>query len=226
VETVKAAVFAIAVAAAAATAPLRPVDEAPQEAALVAARAAAIDSLRARDVERLLTLVDDDVETIDQSVGPKAGLRFMFDGAMADRLIDALLLGGSFTSSRGSTPGERQFCAPYVYSAFPSEYPRLANRDDEPWVVVEKDVAVKGRPAASAPTIGRVGYQLVWVSPVGAVGAPDGSSWREIQLTRRRVGFVPARSVRDPADYHVCFANRTGRWKIVAIGRDVFPTDD
>lgn len=92
-------------------------------------------------------------------------------------------------------------------------------------MVIEKAVAVKARPAASAPTISRVGYQLVWVSPAGAVGGPDGSSWQEIQLTHGRVGFVPARSVRDPADYHVCFANRTGRWRIVAIVRDVFPTD-
>jgi hypothetical protein len=218
-------VGAVAAAVAAATVPLRPVDEAPLEPPLVAARASAIESLRARDVDRFLDVVDEDVDTIEKGQSPKAGIRFMFDAALADHAIAALSLGGSFTSSRGSTRGERQFCAPYVYSAFPSEYPRLPHRDDEPWAVVAKNVAVKAKPARSAQTIGRVGYQLVWVAPGGALSAPDRSSWHEIELTGGHSGYVPAETVRDPADYHVCFANRTGRWKIVAIMRDVFPTD-
>jgi hypothetical protein len=218
-------VAAVAAVTAAATARFRPVDEAPLEPPLVAVRAAAIESLRARDVERLLDLVDESVETNDQGQAPKAGIRFVFDAARADRVIEALSLGGSFTFTRGSTEGERQFCAPYVYSAFPSEYPRLPNRDDEPWAVIAKDVAVKTRPAPSAAVIAHVGYQLVWVAPAGVLSPRDGSSWREIELTGGRAGFVPARTVRSPGDYHVCFANRTGRWKIVAMMRDVFPSD-
>jgi hypothetical protein len=91
--------------------------------------------------------------------------------------------------------------------------------------VIAKDVAVKTRPAASAAVIAHVGYQLVWVAPAGVLSARDGSSWHEIALTGGRRGYVPAETVRDPADYHVCFANRTGRWKIVAMMRDVFPSD-
>lgn len=86
--------IAAAVVTAAATAPLPPVDEARQEAALVSALAAAVDALRAHDLDRLLPRVDEDVETIEQSIAPKAGLRFVFDAAMADRAADALSLGG------------------------------------------------------------------------------------------------------------------------------------
>jgi hypothetical protein len=215
----------VAAVVAAASAPLRPVDEARQEPALVAARASAIDALRARDLDRFLDLVDEDVETVEKALAPKAGIRVMFDAKLADQVTAVLSLGGSFTFTRGSTEGERQFCAPYVYSAFPSEYPRLPNRDDEPWAVIAKDVAVKARPAPSAPVIAHVGYQLVWVAPAGVLSARDGSSWHEIELTGGRAGFVPASTVRSPGDYHVCFANRTGRWKIVAMIRDVFPSD-
>ena len=67
-------------------------------------------------------------------------------------LVEALSLGGTFTTTRGSIAGERQFCAPYVYSAFPKDY---TDRDKEgdPSVLIQKNVAVRARPDDQAPMV-------------------------------------------------------------------------
>jgi hypothetical protein len=92
-------------------------------------------------------------------------MTFWGDRPIGEQLVAALSLGGSFTTTRGSVPGERQFCAPYVYSAFPADYTER-DREGNPSVLIEKDVDVRSRPDDRAQVVAHLSYHLVFPSPV------------------------------------------------------------
>jgi hypothetical protein len=208
---------------------LLPVDQAPSDSALLRVRNALLEALRAHDFDRAMTFVADDViyesEKGSNKPAVKSSLRYSVgNGTLAEELERALELGGSFTTTRGTVKGERQFCAPYVYSAFPSGFDRLEPRDYYPSVIIAKNVPVRAGPSFQTRVIRRLSYDLVYVVPVGAVKDDSGAEWRRLDGPKGLKGFVPAETVRDPEDYHVCFASRPNGWQIVDISRNEFPT--
>ncbi|HEV3058189.1 MAG TPA: hypothetical protein VGY48_08065 [Vicinamibacterales bacterium] len=180
-----------------------------------------------------MRFIADDVQ-FDGLEGPnkpriQRGLRGRFgERNLAEHLIRALTLGGTFTTTRGSRRGAREFCAPYVYSAFPAEYDHVIENDDFPWVVIGKHVPLRSRPDPGAPVRRYLSYDLVYVSPTGSNAARnrDGRLWpyRVIEEPHALAGFVPADSVRDPKDYHVCLGSRSAHWQVTEIAEGVFPS--
>jgi hypothetical protein len=95
---------------------------------------------------------------------------------------------------------------------------------------------MRSAPHADASIVARLSYTVVYGDggylnttrprPDGG-GWPtfDGSSWQSgpfwflIDGPFGLKGFVPNEVVRDPTDWHVCFAKRPGGWKIVEIDR-------
>ena len=137
-----------------------------------------------------------------------------------------LSLGGRFTTSRGAQPGRREFCAPYTYSAYPSQLnsivEAMAGHDDnpesDPWVILGERVPVLERPTASAPVVGYLSHTLVIPSRAESPGSPR-VRWREIFMPDGQTGWIPAEQIRNPADYHACFARIDGQWRMTAFNR-------
>jgi hypothetical protein len=210
-----------------------PIDEAAQEAALITVRTNLLSALRSEDTDRVMTFIAEDVQFQALPNQTKSqirrGLLSRFgDRSLAQHVIRALTLGGTFTTTRGSRWGAREFCAPYVYSAFPAEYDHVIANDDFPWVVIGKHVPLRSTPDPDAPPRRYLSYDIVYVTPVGENAARNrrGQLWpyRVIEEPRALAGFVPADSVRNPQDFHVCFGMRSGQWKVTEIADDVFPS--
>jgi hypothetical protein len=220
---------------------LVPVDEAASEPELVRSRAALIGALRERDVDRILAFVAADV-SVSQSNGLseekgtmlfRESLKYTIgDRVLADHMLRALESGGSFTMTRGSVPNERQFCAPYTYSAYPKHAFDLnpsGNQSELPVVVIRPDVVMRSRPSIRGRVIGHLSYRLVFVDGyyhVGELSSPDpdpNTYWYEIVTPDQKRGWIDSIMVRDPSDWHVCFAPRDGKWMVTIVERDREP---
>jgi hypothetical protein len=217
---------------------VRPVDEAVTDPDLLAVRRQVLDSLQRHDVERLLAVMADDVRfhhgALQTKTMTQASLRswftdlWKFEPRVSEGLVKALTLGGSFTTTRGSVDRERQFCAPYVYSAFPFSVDRdLLRYPDDGYgvgVLIAKDIPVRRRPGDQSPIVARVSYRLVHFATVeGDRDAQREISWEHIITEDGVDGYVPASVVRRPNDYYVCFAQRAGAWRVTEFGQDRYP---
>jgi hypothetical protein len=140
------------------------------------------------------------------------------------QFVDALRLGGAFTTTRGTVAGRREFCAPYVYSAFPEDIPNSIGALELPWAIVRSNTPVYAAPSKSAKVVGRLGYALVEFLdyfPPGVVSAGD-PGWVHVTVTESRRGFVVGDAARSPEDWHVCLAREPDGWRIVEFSQDRF----
>jgi hypothetical protein len=211
---------------------LPPLDEAETTPDVMKTRNAAIAAFRNRDVRALRRLLAPDVKAFggEQDV-EKIIATFVADAdsasdhgpaGIAAEVVAALQLGGSFTTTRGSVRGERQFCAPYTYSAFPKDYPPPKDSDGTPLVVIERSVRLLEQPDRPSAVLDTLSYSIVYGCAEGKVSM-GGRSWCHVETVDGKLGYVPATAVRDPADYHVCFGQRGASWLITVIERDRFP---
>jgi hypothetical protein len=119
--------------------------------------------------------------------------------------------------------GRREFCAPYPYSAYPKLPGDLfeATENGFAWPVLGRNVAVRERPDIRSRIIARLDYNLV---PVLDVDAPDNSGaayvWQMVILPTGRLGYVEASLLWGPhRDWHLCFAQFGGSWKVSLFDR-------
>jgi hypothetical protein len=134
----------------------------------------------------------------------------------------ALALGGVFTTTRGAERGRREFCAPYVYAAYPSELPQELQGETLPWVILGNEVPVHARPDARSSVIQRLSYSLVFANGPAVAGGSNGSTWQEVELGKT-VGYVDRSMLRSPTDYYVCMAKFGENWLITDITSDRRP---
>jgi hypothetical protein len=193
---------------------LMPIDEATTDPSLLAFRTVLLAAARAGDQHRVSNLMTPRL----QSQLPERFIH-VYD------LSRLLALGGSFTTTRGSVHGRREFCAPYVYSAFPKLYnlpDGLSNRlgDGDAWVVLQARVPVKKEPTVLSLTLRYFSYEIV---SVGGDDVPDrhspGPRWVQIYLPGRVVGYVDSTVVRRTYDYAACFAKFEGQWRMTLFDR-------
>ena len=201
---------------------LPPIDEAKSDPALMAFRTRVLNALMTNDAKFLAEHSAPELE-MDVSKWTAKNSKEGLDPFYAE-LIRAVRLGGTFTTTRGSQQGRREFCAPYVYSAFPADYPALSgdeiNNEGHPWAIVRREVLVRRRPSQSAPIVSRLrNFELVL--PTTLTSPSDVPRWFQITTPDRKVGWVSAADILDPADLHVCFAKVGGEWRISAIGRSM-----
>lgn len=204
---------------------VKPVDEASEDSVFSAYRSALRTAVRDRDVAALLTAVAPDLRSrLAEWLDPK---RALHGGEKEDwrELEQLLALGGTFTATRGAVKGRREFCAPYVYSAYPWPVPSGYGSEVDPSVLLEADVAVHAAPSSTSPVLTRLSYALVQEVGGGYPGdGRPGPTWTLVILQDDREGYVLDTQIRSPTDYHACFAQIEGRWQMVRFARDITPT--
>ena len=209
-----------------------PVDEAHTIPELARAREAIITALRSGNLQAFRERLAPDMKAFgsDQGVEQIMGvLELTFDSAsdhpshtIVDEIVAALRLGGAFTTTRGSVRGERQFCAPYVYGAFPSDYPPPTDGDGTPRLVISSNVSLLAAPDDAAAILQTLNYDMVYGCEEGRIENGSGK-WCRVDTLDGKTGYLPAGAVRDPADYHACFGERRAGWQITVIERGRFP---
>ena len=184
-------------------------DESTSEPALDRSMRLLRAAVRARDLNSLL-----------QSTSSDLRKRFAREAAFGrptnpywQELDRAINLGGAFTTTRGSQTGSREYCAPYVYTKYPYPPPQeLLSPSGEtgPWAIVSDRVAVRSHPDPRAEVLAYLGRQLVAVN-TEARGTPP--RWYGV-VVHGRDGWVAAKDIRDPEDFHVCLAPAGPVWLI------------
>lgn len=204
---------------------LRPVDEAAQEPAFHAYRADLIAAVRARSADGVLSAMGTDLRKRFEHWlrRPPA----VFGGSEQEdwtRLEQLLVLGGTFTTTRGALKGRREFCAPYVYSAYPHPLPEDLRGELDPWVLLEADVPVHMDHDPASVVLTRLSFAVVKADG-GGIPSRGGQppTWTLVYLPGERIGYVLDSQIRDPVDYHACFATVEGRWQMVRFERGLSP---
>ncbi len=203
---------------------LRPVDEALSDASLVEFRRALIGALRAGDVDHVLGGMTPQLMGSRQGHWRAIPRRDLGSSGAWVEFQRLLAMGGSFTTTRGAVLGRREFCAPYVYSAFPERpLPDSIAGEVDPWVILGEKVPVYAERHTRSKVLLHLSHAIVRTGG-GLLGpGQDGTFWAPLHLPDDREGFVIAEQIRSPSDYHACFAKIDGAWRITAFARNVNP---
>lgn len=134
-----------------------------------------------------------------------------------------LSLGGSFTTTRGAVPGRREFCAPYVYSAFPNELPSAIEGEADPWAIVGAHVPGRAQPRPTARVLTNLSWELVKAGGWLDRDPQRRLQWARVDLLDGRRGYVQEGQIRAATDYHVCFARIDGHWLMTKFANDQYP---
>jgi len=121
---------------------------------------------------------------------------------------------------RGSYAGwnlywSQTFCAPYVYSKFPS-----ALNAFEYEVIISKSAAVRVRPSATAPIIETLSYDIVEVDydhSVRDAGGRANYKWLKVTTPSGQTGYLARADLRSRIGYRACFEKLDGAWKMVVL---------
>jgi hypothetical protein len=186
---------------------LPPIDNGTQEPTLEVFRARLTTIVRARNARALHALIAPDIQITFGEPNGQAAFQAKWhperrDSSLWTELETILRLGGAFV-------GE-QYCAPYLYAAFPPDIDAFDHA-----VVIEKDVPLRAAAAANARIVARLSYEIVATKPGARAGR---SPW--VEVTRQgtaSAGYVERRLLRSPADYRACFSLRDGRWMMTAL---------
>ena len=209
--------------------PFPPVDAARKDNDLAAFREHVRAIAKRRSIADLVTVTSKTVEDQGEPLASRLRRDFLEIGAPHwQRLLGALRLGGAHTVTRGAVAGRAEFCAPYVYAAFPGTLPPWIGGESLPWVVTAPNAPVHEKPNVTSTVIGRVGPAIVEYFdevPSHARTPPD-SGWVLIALTASARGFVSREVARSPSDWHVCFAKENDDWRVSAFNDDPVPLGD
>jgi hypothetical protein len=200
------------------------VDEAASEPDVNAFRQELVARTRAQDVRGVLSLIEPGLRArFERSWSDLPPGRMYEEDGSLKALQRLLALGGSFTTTRGAVYGRREFCAPYVYSAFPRELPPALEGEIQVWAIISGHAPVRAKRSRTATVITYLSYDLVkadgWLEDV----APSNLRWAEVTLAGGRTGFVEEGMIWKPSDWHACFAKVDGRWSISSFARGVAP---
>lgn len=209
---------------------LLPQDEAAQVPAFKGYRDALQQAVAARDADRVLAMMHPEIgqgglEMALRTTKEQMGGR---DHQSWTALEELLRLGGTFTSrlkvNRVRGEGQRQyatreFCAPYVWSAYPRPVPLPLTSEVDPWVILGTGVAARARPPRDMRVLMRLDYDLVHVFSTADVHAGAPPEWIGITLPDGRRGYVAETLIRSPDDYHACFGEFDSVWLMTEFAR-------
>lgn len=190
---------------------LRPVDEASQDPSFVAFRQKLLDAIKRKDRDYLLSVL---LPTIRVSFGDVNGIEGFKkhwkldspDSSPVWSTLDTLLrMGGTFDT----LSGERRFCAPYVFSAYPQNGPDAF----ESLVVTGASVPLHEKADSSSPAVATLSYDIVQI----ADNYKHPENWRKAKTESGKTGWVEERFVRSQIDYRACFEKKSGEWKMVLL---------
>lgn len=189
-------------------------DEGERDGALSAFRQQMIESVKFREPERFVTLVDLGVVAGYQGEsGMQAFARKWridaIDSPLWPTMETILQLGGGFVRSNRGV----QFCTPYVFVDFPEHLDIRVHG-----AVIRDDARLMEEPSISANILGQLNRDLVRVSNWQGVDVPNGDggvdNWVEVRTLSGQAGWLPRNEVRSPLDPHACFLFRGGKWSM------------
>ncbi len=79
-------------------------------------------------------------------------------------------------------------------------------------LVLGEKVPVLAAPAADAPRLGEVSWDLVRISAL-----QPGAPFQQIMLPDDRTGFIASDALRSPVDYRLTASSRNGKWSITSL---------
>jgi hypothetical protein len=181
---------------------LMPVDEASQDAELVAYRNELLDAVRRGDAKAVVVLADPKIRTSFGGDGGADAFRKALarEGTMEDLEL-VLSHGGSFQGEGES----RSFWAPYVYSAWPEQHDAF-----ESLAVIDEDVPLRETKEGSSPLVATLAYDIV------TLVLTEGDL-RQVKTADGKVGWVDGKHVRSPVGYRAGFNKVGGKWKMNAF---------
>jgi hypothetical protein len=191
---------------------LLPQDEAVRQPEFFSFRAQLLAALARRDTAALMSVVAPEIHnTFGDDNGAVAFRRLWrldsADSRLWQELTTVLALGGTFEH-------DSSFVAPYVFSRWPSQYDSF-----EYLAVIASDVRIRAGPDATAPVVGKAGFEVVRRARTraGTSAAADSQEWEPVQLEDGRVGYIARRFLRSPVSYRAIFARRGTRWTMVTL---------
>jgi hypothetical protein len=181
---------------------LMPVDEAPQDAALVAYRNQLLEAVRRRDADAVVALVDPNIRTSFGDGGGAAELKKTLarEGVLEDLEL-VLSRGGTFRGKGES----RSFWAPYVYSAWPDRHDAFQSL-----AVIEDNVPLRESKDPASPVVATLAWDIVTL-------VISEGELRQVKTADGKVGWVDARHVRSPVGYRAGFSKVAGKWRMNAF---------
>jgi hypothetical protein len=83
---------------------------------------------------------------------------------------------------------------------------------------------VKSAPTSDAPTLTRLGHELVAVEDWEVADATAGfpQKWTRVR-TQGTSGFVPEEQIRSPIEHMACFSGQGGAWRLVSLTTGYLP---
>jgi hypothetical protein len=179
---------------------LMPVDEATSDPSLVVYRDELLTSVRERNADKVVALVDPKIRTSFGGGGGTGDFRRMLSKpGLWDDLEQLLSLGGTF---RGEGEG-RSFWAPYVYSAWPESRDAFTDL-----AVIGSEVPLRESSDANAKVIATLDHNLVTRAAGDRVN---------VKTEDGRTGWVDPKQLRSPIGYRAGFMKSGGRWRMNAL---------
>jgi hypothetical protein len=211
---IAATMLTAALTAAAQEVKLFPADEGASDPSWTRFKARLLDALEKRDQKFVLGIVDGRVRNISDRNGA-AEFRKLWEPQSAasplwTELPKLLYLGGVFVKRER---GGYEFCAPYIYYKWPDN----AAADDA-GAILAREALLKAKPAANAPTLQTLSYDVVKVLDWEVADDDKDSKqmWVKVQ-TGAGVGYVPEEQVRSPLEYRACFIKRDAGWRMSGL---------
>lgn len=197
---------------------VKPVDEAAKDASFLAFRTKLIEAAKKRDAKFILSAVD---PKISNTFGEDNGIRYFKtfwkienpQSEFWNEFLNVITRGGTFTKEAGLR--NKQFCAPYTFTSFPVDLDAF-----EYQAIYGNNVNLRSKPAADAPVVANLSYNVVKVDFENSVkikNKENDYSWLKIETLGGQKGFVKSEFVRSPIDYRACFERKKGVWKMTVF---------
>ena len=177
-------------------------------------KARLLEALARRDQQFVLDVVDPDIRNTTSTAGV-AEFKKLWDlqnatSPLWTELPKLLFIGSVYVKRDAKT---RELCAPYVYYRWPESVDGNSGG-----AIIAKQTLLKAQPAAGAPTVAALSYDVVNVADweVDDANKDSAQKWVKVKAGARE-GYVPEEHVRSPLEYRACFANRGARWRMTAL---------
>lgn len=190
------------------------VDEGASDPSWTRFKARLLDALEKRDQKFVLGIVDGRIRNISDRDGVAEFKKLWEPQSAASplwtELPKLLFLGGVFVKRER---GSYEFCAPYVHYKWPDNA-----AGDVAGAIIAREALLKANPAANAPTLQTLSYDLVKVLDWEVADEDRDSKQKWVKLqTGAGVGYVPEEQVRSPLEYRACFVKRGAGWRMTGL---------
>lgn len=188
---------------------LHPVDEGAKDPSFNNFRGQLRSAIKRRDIKFILNRLDPNIEVSFGDCG--SGIKCFKqiwqpekpNSDLWNTLSQVIELGGTFENNESG----RLFCAPYVFTKFPSKVEgKEIQGVPEYSVITGKDVNVRSRPSLKAPVVAKLSYNIVKTS----FEESSNNNW--VKVLTPTPGYVSRQLIRHPIDYRACFKINKGKW--------------